>query len=96
MATNFIEDKEILIQSDLMKNCQIATLFGELVWISLTCINGVTRRRKSEEATPKHVHQRVYTTEKRTDLFLSGELVWISLTCKNGITRRTKSGETTP
>ena len=96
MATNFIEDKEILIGSDLMKTCQIATLFGELVWISLTCTNGVTRRGKSGEATPRYVHQRVYTIQKRTDLFPFGELVWISLTCKNDITRRAKSEEATP
>ena len=93
MATNVIEDKEILIGSDLMKNCQMATLFGELVWISLTCTNGVTRRRKSGEATSRYVHQRVYIIQKGTDLFLFGELVWTSLTCKNGITRRTKSGK---
>ena len=47
-----------------MKNYQIATLFGELIWMPLTCTSGIIRRTKSGEATPEYVHESVYTIQK--------------------------------
>ena len=64
-----------------MKNCHIATLFGELVWMLLTCTNHIPRWMKSGEATLQYVHESVHTIQKRTDLFKCPLLVSALLLC---------------